>query len=739
MIILNATSIPDGGGLRSISAAPPRRMFVAYLLKGVLIAIYVAYWSVQMGPANEGVAGGSAMELLFFGMHVRNGLFNINVHHRLHPFYDDAAAPRVKTCLSRRLRKQVDPKTDWGGSAAYVFLGNPPSSSSLGGYFSPLLDLEEPHGSFATDVVAINEHVGHHVSVAPPLRVLAPQWRTDGAALEESSASRAFSKDYWEGINVRRVRRWGLFQGVLLSIMGSWATYATARYFIAYRVFPDRRSAALPLGIFSVLSVLLVIALALSFILPYHIIERRPQLRFQSISPHHILQILLSFFLFAPTIVNLVLVCVWRNVGSGLSLRGRCHWSPDAIWVGVGGQCAPHAPAWGVWLTAPSCVSYRPEDVRRMDPVEISHVAQVGAPSRPSLVVPPFAHKSGGFPQRSLSSSRMEAIPERSDTPNREHVEQENTGPDSAESSTLSDEGESKERSAESGATATTNSRDMQMASSSSRLATLVANVPEEELQGFAHQFRALVDRVSRELEESRISEEQDRASRTPPLHHVLDTHTPYMTIDEFGREVTTEEPIAILGGVIKRMPTIESVGSRELASLRSATLVSGGGGGAVLAPRATIASFNDAASASLASASQPSSRSNSIHRLRTPSELGELVRDALRARAQARPFHHHHRRVLEAEEVIWVFHFDVLRVGWAAMCPASREEGCRRERDGRNLRTEWSRSWASSSPSATSTGYFTAGTSGSLVVSGSGGGGDPGTGSSDGGPQMKT
>jgi hypothetical protein len=95
-----------------------------------------------------------------------------------------------------------------------------------------------------------------------------------------------------------------------------------------------------------------VIALALSFILPYHIIERRPQLRFQSISPHHILQILLSFFLFAPTIVNLVLVCVWRNVGSGLSLRGRCHWSPDAIWVGVGGQCAPHAPAWGVWLTA---------------------------------------------------------------------------------------------------------------------------------------------------------------------------------------------------------------------------------------------------------------------------------------------------------------------------------------------------------------------------------------------------
>ena len=90
----------------------------------------------------------------------------------------------------------------------------------------------------------------------------------------------------------------------------------------------------------------------MSFILPYHIIERRPQLRFPGISPHHILQLLLSFFLFAPTVANLVLVCVWRSVGSGLSLRGRCHWSPDAVWVGVGGQCSPHAPPWGVWLTA---------------------------------------------------------------------------------------------------------------------------------------------------------------------------------------------------------------------------------------------------------------------------------------------------------------------------------------------------------------------------------------------------
>ncbi len=74
------------------------------------------------------------------------------------------------------------------------------------------------------------------------------------------------------------------------------------------------------------------------------------------------------------------------------------------------------------------------------------------------------------------------------------------------------------------------------------------------------------------------------------------------MTVDEFGRKVPTEVSIAILGGVIKRMPTIESVGSHELASLRSATLVGGsgtGGGGG-----------NGVGSTSIAMSSSASSRS---------------------------------------------------------------------------------------------------------------------------------
>jgi len=59
--------------------------------------------------------------------------------------------------------------------------------------------------------------------------------------------------------------------GILLSVMGSWVSYAAVRYSIAYAVYQDstRRSLALSLGICSLLSLLFVVALALSFVLPY--------------------------------------------------------------------------------------------------------------------------------------------------------------------------------------------------------------------------------------------------------------------------------------------------------------------------------------------------------------------------------------------------------------------------------------------------------------------------------------
>ena len=447
--------------------------------------------------------------------------------------------------------------------------------------------------------------------------------------------------------------------------------------------------------------------------------------------------------------------------------------------------------------------SYRAEDVRGIDTVDISQFMQGDAPSRPSPVLHPFMQKSGGFastPQRSLSGSRMAVIPELSDN----HHSQEHAGRYSGESSSASED--SNHRSTESGVTMrrslrrTTSSREGHSSQGSSGHAILPSNMEEGEMQGFADRFRELVDRVSRELEESRIVENNtDLRARTPPLHHVLDTHTPYMSIDEFGRAVPPEEPFAMLGGVIRRMPTIESVGSRELGSLRSTAVLCGAGShsGATSSAstrpptRATI--YNDTASASLASASQPPSRSNSFHRQRMPSELGELIRENLRARGLARPLtsssssHGASGSVRptsagslsgsgcggesacsgpppsrsnslapvteHGEHVVSVPPPPPPRSPTAPALPPRRL--CETPEQllagvvgtgelGELVRAERSRSWAtSSSPSATSTTYFTAGTSGSASGgggsgsgsggSGSGGSGDSGVGSNGG------
>ncbi|KAH8988317.1 hypothetical protein EDB92DRAFT_1948005 [Lactarius akahatsu] len=563
---------------------------------------------------------------------------------------------------------------------------------------------------------------------------------------------------YWEKVSARRMRRLRLLKGALWSIIGSWASYTTIRYFIAYAVYSEsgiRQSVALSLGISSLLSLLVAAALALSVVVPRHFTLSRPLSRSLGKSLRHVSQFLASFFLFVPAAVNLALVFSWRNTGSELSLRGRCHWSLDVVWVGVGGQCTPHAPAWGVWLaaavsrfvlTAAILITYHlvsrayrasrwlhycATDGQRRDTVDITRMEPGDTPSRPSPVLQPFIPKKWGVRNQ---------IPL--------HYEHEYAGLDSVDSSTLSED-DSLPRSVES-------------SSSPSRRAALVSNVGEGELGGFADRFRALVDRVSLELEEAR-NLESEPPPRTPPLHHVLDTHTPYMSIDEFGREVHTEEPVAMFGGVIRRMPTIDSVGSRELASLRSTMLVSACGGVAgppSIAPssstssrpptRATMVSFNDAASASLASASAQSSRSNSIHRPRMPSELGEIGSASARPgsggsggagnieTASAPPRSRSNSQ--GANEVLAPVtehgeHPDGAPRSWAPrrLCDtpeqllaagASELGELVMARPG----TARSRSLGSSSPSrsATSTTYFTAGTgsSGDTGTSGSGGGG---------------
>jgi hypothetical protein len=92
------------------------------------------------------------------------------------------------------------------------------------------------------------------------------------------------------------------------------------------------------------------------------------------------------------------------------------------------------------------------------------------------------------------------------------------------------------------------------MVSSSSRLATLIANVRERTMDSLTNFALSSIGCPAN------WRDQEFRKTKGRVLH----THpTVYMAVDEFRREVPTEEPIVILGGVIKRMQTIESVYSR--------------------------------------------------------------------------------------------------------------------------------------------------------------------------------
>jgi hypothetical protein len=72
----------------------------------------------------------------------------------------------------------------------------------------------------------------------------------------------------------------------------------------------------------------------------------------------HSLAYLSSAVVLGLTMINLVLVNVWRTPRDpaqfARSIQGRCHWDLDVVWSGTGMACAAQGNArpFGVWLGA---------------------------------------------------------------------------------------------------------------------------------------------------------------------------------------------------------------------------------------------------------------------------------------------------------------------------------------------------------------------------------------------------
>ena len=93
--------------------------------------------------------------------------------------------------------------------------------------------------------------------------------------------------------------------------------------------------------------------------------------------------------------------------------------------------------------------------------------------------------------------------------------------------------------------------------------------------------FKSLVNQVSREIDDGLDAVRREITESSPPSSYHDPTKglgpdaldRPGNIYDEFGSRIETpDEHVRVLGGYIRRMPTIESLGSREMGSMASST-----------------------------------------------------------------------------------------------------------------------------------------------------------------------
>ncbi|CAK5272023.1 unnamed protein product [Mycena citricolor] len=323
----------------------------------------------------------------------------------------------------------------------------------------------------------------------------------------------------------KRLRGLKRAMAVMEIIMVCWSVYTTVRYFLAYTT--TGKAEALALGTCSIAAfAVIVISSSIPLIQDYALrykgsVGLLPTLR-------HFLRFFASFLLVSPAIVNLALVVVWKDN----TLR-RCKLDIDVVWHdGCSFQ--------GAWFTLVVvrmivtllflivyhvCVRayhYTRRPSRRKPSVAGS--TTVGSPpmSADPLLPPSHSHQPStstithaNSQRRSLRSSRTPSV-RTTPSPSSEdaRLPQEDDFDPYAEQPDSADEG----------------------------------------LHTFVERLRSLVAQAREDEQEPRLS-----AQLAEPAYRAS------IGYDEFGRPYPPEEHIRILNSYIRRMPTIESIGSREM------------------------------------------------------------------------------------------------------------------------------------------------------------------------------
>jgi len=130
--------------------------------------------------------------------------------------------------------------------------------------------------------------------------------------------------------------------------IAGWAIYNTTKYLIAFVSHDSKQGqiVSLVLGICTCISFALLVIAAIFSFFQLHLLMYSISLWILTLITTSLLY-LSSMTLLAPAVVNLIMLCVWRNSSNKqLSTETRCHIDIDVVWSPSKQTCSePYA--WG--------------------------------------------------------------------------------------------------------------------------------------------------------------------------------------------------------------------------------------------------------------------------------------------------------------------------------------------------------------------------------------------------------
>ncbi|KJA24954.1 hypothetical protein HYPSUDRAFT_456805 [Hypholoma sublateritium FD-334 SS-4] len=465
-------------------------------------------------------------------------------------------------------------------------------------------------------------------------------------------------KSRWDVIR-RESTRWSKIVTVILDILiAAWSIYNTIRYFIAFTVYdrtntPRGQSLSFALGTCTGIALGLILCSKTLFLVKHRLLHCAQSFRYLT-RTCCVLRYLSSLFILTPAIVNFVFLFVWRNSSnSHYNVHDRCHsFDIDIVWSASRGTCSGKSSPWGVWL-AISCIRL----VLTLAVPAVYHVVSLTHLDHPRR---PLHHRlrSESYPSapitsRNGSSSTAVTLSENSD-PNHDLSTRHQTSDTTLGDSYRPPSRLSRARSHSSGVSDTTTP-------TKSIRSGYRSSPPDVDDEQNAH-FQSLFNQISQETDDALNFAASDHApspettrehgpsptpSHPPGLqnsyhnaHYASDDDdddydvcndasrfhgnnsniynlppvAPVLGYNEFGMPYPPDQDMRMLNGFIRRMPTIESMGSGEITmSITGSTRLGGSMHTSSRPPtRNTLLSFTSSMDYDIGS-SAPPSRPNSF------------------------------------------------------------------------------------------------------------------------------